>query len=253
MTALQFYQYFLYSYIGIALFVFVLLFWIPAPYGRHQRKGWGPQVPFLFGWIVMEIPALLGMFLLYFYSPKAFSVIPFIFLALWCIHYFQRTFIYSFIRRDRSRPIPLSVVLMGFTFNIGNAYLNGFYLFYIGSDYALTWLYDPRFLLGVCLFLVGWAINIQSDTILLKLRNPGEHGYKIPKGGFYRWISCPNYFGETLEWLGWAFLTWSPGGFVFAFWTFANLAPRAKTHHHWYQEKFNDYPQKRKAIIPFLW
>ncbi len=65
-------------------------------------------------------------------------------------------------------------------------------------------------------------------------------------------VSCANYFGEVLEWVGWAVLTWSLPGLTFALWTVANLVPRARAHHAWYQRTFPEYPAKRKAIIPFL-
>ncbi len=68
----------------------------------------------------------------------------------------------------------------------------------------------------------------------------------------YKYISSPNYFGEIIEWAGWAILTWSSAGFVFFIWTIANLFPRAIAHHKWYQNKFEDYPMNRKAIFPFI-
>jgi len=74
--------------------------------------------------------------------------------------------------------------------------------------------------------------------------------YKIPNGGLFRWISCPNYLGEIIEWVGWALATWSLPGMSFALWTAANLIPRAISHHKWYKTKFKDYPHRRKAIIP---
>mmetsp|Transcript_34298 Transcript_34298/g.90207 ORF Transcript_34298/g.90207 Transcript_34298/m.90207 type:complete len:87 (+) Transcript_34298:689-949(+) len=40
---------------------------------------------------------------------------------------------------------------------------------------------------------------------------------------------------------------------AFAFFTFANLAPRARHHHDWYRAKFDNYPQYRRALIPFVW
>ena len=89
--------------------------------------------------------------------------------------------------------------------------------------------------------------------ILRNLRKPDESGYRIPYGGLYRWISCPNYFGEIITWVGWAVATWSLPGLAFAVWTIANLAPRARAHHIWYREHFSDYPTERKALMPGVW
>ena len=36
-------------------------------------------------------------------------------------------------------------------------------------------------------------------------------------------------------------------------WTFANLAPRARSHHAWYHASFAEYPAERKALIPRIW
>ena len=60
------------------------------------------------------------------------------------------------------------------------------------------------------------------------------------------------FFGEIIEWIGWAIMTWSLSGFIFALWTIFNLLPRALKHHSWYKDKFSDYPKDRKAIIPKL-
>jgi 3-oxo-5-alpha-steroid 4-dehydrogenase 1 len=38
----------------------------------------------------------------------------------------------------------------------------------------------------------------------------------------------------------------------FALWTFFNLVPRALNHHEWYNEYFDNYPKKRKAVLPYL-
>ena len=68
----------------------------------------------------------------------------------------------------------------------------------------------------------------------------------------YRFISCPNYFGEIVQWGGWALMCFNIGGLAFFVWTAANLVPRAFANHRWYREKFADYPPGRKALIPFL-
>ena len=98
----------------------------------------------------------------------------------------------------------------------------------------------------------GDALDLRADSILRNLRTPGESSYKIPRGGLYERISCPNYLGEILEWLGWALATWSLAGLAFAVYTIANLGPRAISHHRWYQREFDDYPGDRKALIPYL-
>ena len=103
------------------------------------------------------------------------------------------------------------------------------------------------------LFVLGWGMSTWADTVLLHLRKPGETGYRIPRGGLYRWVSCPNYLGKILEWSGWALATWSWAGLAFAVYTFANLAPRAMLNHRWYRATFPDYPRDRKALIPLVW
>ena len=148
--------------------------------------------------------------------------------------------------------MPISVVVLAVIFNTVNCLLNGIWLFQINNGYGLTWLTDPRFIVGIGLFAIGMTININSDNILFSLREDGSTGYKIPRGGLFDKVSCPNYLGEITEWLGFAIATWSLPGSPFAIWTFCNLAPRAFTHHRWYKEEFPDYPTNRKALIPFL-
>jgi protein-S-isoprenylcysteine O-methyltransferase Ste14 len=133
-----------------------------------------------------------------------------------------------------------------------NATFNGFYLGTIEPMYTPEWLMDPRFIIGMLFVVSGFIINIQSDSILINLRKPGETGYKIPKGGMYRFVSCPNYLGEIMEWTGWAIATWSLPGLAFALWTAANLIPRALDNHRWYHSKFEDYPAERKAVLPYI-
>ena len=102
------------------------------------------------------------------------------------------------------------------------------------------------------LFLIGAYINNQSDTILINLRQGSENGYKVPFGGMFRYVSCPNHLGEIIEWIGFAILTWSLPTLAFALWTVANLLPRAIEHHKWYHKNFKEYPKNRKAIIPYF-
>jgi steroid 5-alpha reductase family enzyme len=142
------------------------------------------------------------------------------------------------------------IAAMGCAFNLGNAYLNGRWLFAFGPERAAVWLFDPRFLSGLALVGMGFAMHARADHQLARLRAPGETGYRIPRGVLFEQISCPNYLGEVVEWTGWALAAWSWPALSFAVWTAANLVPRALTHHRWYRETFPEYPAARKAIVP---
>ena len=233
--------------------VFVTLFFVSAPYGRHSRRGWGALIPNRLGWLIMEAPSALGFALLFWTGSAAKNEVMLIFLCLWEAHYIHRAFIYTFSITEGTKQMPALVMFMAFGFNIGNAFVNGWYIFSLSGGYPAEWLKDPRFLLGISIFLAGYGINRWADFKLRRLRKPGETGYSIPYGGLFRWISCPNYFGEIIEWAGWAIATWSLPGLAFAVWTFANLAPRARAHHAWYRQRFPAYPEERKALLPGLW
>lgn len=238
--------------IGIAIPTAVALIWLTAPYGRHARGGWGPTVPNRVGWILMELPACVGFAVIFFLGAHALELAPLVLLGIWQIHYVHRTFIFPFRLRATGKRMPLAIPGMAIVFNSLNAYVNARWVSHLG-DYGTEWLTDPRFLIGTAVFLTGLGINLHADTVLIHLRKPGETGYKIPRGGLYRFVTCPNYLGEILEWIGWAILTWSLAGVAFAIYTAANLAPRAISNHRWYLEKFGDeYPKARRALVPFL-
>lgn len=238
--------------IALAVLTFVSLFFITAPYGRHGRGGWGPEVSQRLGWVLMELPACVLWIGIYAFGTHAWELAPLALLAIWQVHYVNRTFVFPFRIKAEGKKTPLSIVLTAVVFNSLNAYVNARWVSEYGS-YATSWLYDARFLIGAAVFVAGFAINQHADWVLMNLRRPGETGYKIPRGGLYERITCPNYFGEILEWTGWAIATWSLAGLAFALYTIANLAPRARDHHRWYQSKFSDYPKERRALIPFVW
>lgn len=240
------------AWAALGVVVFIALFFVAAPYGRHARKGWGYTVNDKPGWVLMESAAPV-VFAVCYSLGKNVGVTGIIFLVLWEAHYFHRAFIYPFSLRGVARRMPLSVVSFGFFFNMMNGYLNGRYIFTFSGGYAVDWLKDPRFIIGVIIFITGFVVNRQADRVLHDLRKPGESGYKIPYGWFFRWVSNPNYLGEITIWLGWAIATWSLPGLVFAFWTVANLMPRARANHAWYKANFADYPPERKALLPGIW
>ena len=251
MLELEFHRWAIFIQLALAVFALLGVLLIIAPYGRHERAGWGPTLPCVFGWVVMELPAVLVFTFFFFTGDHSSDLVPLIFLGMWQVHYLNRTVVFPFRMRSGGRRMPILIPLLAVIFNTLNSYTNALWVGHLGT-YDAGWLLDPRFLFGAGLFFVGWIGNCYSDSILRKLRTPGESGYKIPKDGLYRWVSAPNYLCEILEWIGWAIATWSLAGVAFAVFTAANLVPRAFDHHRWYRQQFPEYPSKRKALIPYI-
>ncbi len=240
-----------YVWIAIALVIFPIVLHITAPYGRHTTKQWGALINNKLGWIIMESPSLLVFAGLFLFGSSKHNVVTWIFFGLWVFHYINRTVIFPFRLRTKGKKMPLAIVFMALGFNFVNGFINGYYLGSLAS-YPISWLTDPRFIIGMVMFLSGMAINWQSDNILIHLRKPGQTGYFIPQKGLFNYISCPNHFSEIIEWFGFAMMTWCTPALAFAVWTLVNLLPRALHHHRWYQSTFPGYPSKRKALIPFI-
>ena len=235
---------------AVAPFTFVTLLFIAAPYGRHAWGG-GPMLSARAGWMVMEVPAVVLMMAFFAIGTHQSDAASWAFLALFEAHYIHRAIIYPLRMKGKRKPMPLFTALGGSTFQVINVSLMGWWLFTLAPTYGTGWFADPRFLAGTAVFAIGFAINYRADTVLLNLRKPGETEYKIPFGGLYRFVSCPNYLGEIVEWAGFALATWSMPALAFALWTAANLVPRALTNHKWYRAQFPDYPPERRAVLPF--
>lgn len=240
----------LWSAIGIVAFLLTLR--VTPPFGRHSHGRFGPCIGNRVGWVFMESPALWCFTLVFLWGVSSDQPAAWLLWALWMVHYVNRGLVYPFRTRTAGKQIPLLVVVSGFGFQLVNGYLNGTALGALGDAYAVEWLSRPVFWIGLAVFATGWCINIWSDAILLRLRKPGDTSYRIPHGGLFNWVSCPNFLGEMLQWLGWSMMCWNLAALSFAVWTIANLVPRSLAHHRWYRQQFSDYPEHRKAVFPGL-
>ena len=200
----------------LAAVVYAALHFFEAGYGYLFDRRYGPPVPNRVGWMVMESPVFILMCVLWASSERMWQAGP---LALFCLfqaHYLQRAFIFPLLIRGKGR-MPLGIVLMGMVFNTLNALMQGGWIFYVSpADYYAGWFAQPYIYIGGALFVAGMAVNLHSDHIIRHLRRPGDTRHYIPRGGMFRYVSSANYFGELLEWVGFAVASWSWAGTVFA-------------------------------------
>lgn len=156
----------------------LLLAGVTAPYGRYSRGGWGPLVPARVAWIVQESPVLVVSLLCWRSRDEAVggARANAVLLALLCVHYFRRTFVYPLQIRG-GKPTPFSVAAMAFLFCLLNGYIQARSLTRF-SAYPPLWTSGPRFQFGVIVFFAGMALNSHSDAVLVALRKDGEGGYR---------------------------------------------------------------------------
>ena len=256
LISLESYNTFLVIMAGIALVVFIALYFVEAGYGYLFNPKFGFPVPNKVGWVLMECPVFFAMAALWWMSDYAVEAAPLALFLMFELHYFQRSFIFPMLMRGKSK-MPVGIVLMGMVFNTLNAVMQGGWIFYYAPEmgYYDGWMSKPFFYIGAAVFLFGMITNIHSDYVIRNLRKPGDTKHYIPKGGMFRFVSSANYFGEFMEWVGFAIASWSWAGVLFAWWTFANLGPRSASLYKRYEREFGEEftSLKRKRIIPFIY
>jgi len=239
-------------WIGIALALFPILLKIPAPYGRHSTTRWGLMISNRLAWFLMELPALAVFLFFVLHFAQFTNYVVLLASVLWTTHYFNRVIIFPLRIRTSGKKMPAVIMLFALFFNLVNGSVNGYWLGNFCPEFTWDTIVVLRIIIGFVLFLAGFVINQYHDRILIRLRKENKNGYQIPYGGMFRYISCPNFFGEILEWGGFAIVCWGLPSLSFLIWTCVNLIPRALDHHAWYRKSFADYPENRKAVFPFL-
>lgn len=236
--------------------IFIICF-IPVPYIIQKinlnafSAFHGPKISPALGWFIMESPNLVFPIVHILYADWIeVGWYNFLLLSMFLFHYVQRTVIYP-LRMQHQGQMSVWIILLGLCFTVVNAYLQTIGIYetkFMEEDLGIGLLG-----FGCAVFLYGFYVNYQSDAILLRLRKEFHGNKVVPTGGWFKYVSCAHYFGEMLEWVGYAIA--GQGSLfcvAFAVNTALNIGPRGLLKHEEYKKKFDDYPKDRKAIIPFL-
>ncbi|BFZ61818.1 hypothetical protein YB2330_002894 [Saitoella coloradoensis] len=252
-------------------FVAPVVFVIDAPHGRFSLQNSKLNIPGRWGWMLMELVSPLTFLSTYFSAPAiSGGLVNYVLVASYLLHYANRAVIGPVFRAPSMKPMHVSVFGSAVLFN----YINGLLLGAYFASSPRAHLPNTQVAIGRFLWTVGFIGNFYHDEILYSLRRPkqkGENqgdknaqdkeGYSIPHGGLYSLISVPSYFCEWIEWTGFALastpLSWAgalasaPLAFIAA--EVGAMLPRAWKTDRWYREKFGkDYPEGRKAVIPYV-
>ncbi|KAF8732220.1 hypothetical protein HU200_016195 [Digitaria exilis] len=175
--------------------------------------------------------------------------------AALAIHFLKRVLEVLFVHRySGSMPLDTAVT-------IGTSYLLSTVTL-IYAQHLSHGLPDPPVDLlypGVAVFAVGIAGNFYHHYLLSRLRaaaagggGGGDKGYKIPSGGLFELVVCPHYLFEIVGFFGFAMISQTLYALALATGTAAYLAGRSCATRRWYESKFEEFPARIKALVPFV-
>ena len=238
----------------LAIINLIVQFCTIIPYGRFDVGAGRCRVNQRIAFGLSDgIPGIVLFTLAYFMTGTRFNgAANIVMYCLFIIHYINRAIITPITNRHSRSTVVFWIPIVNTLVNALFHYVNADY---IGSaNFCQGYYFDPRFILGIIIMITGFIINRVADAQLICLReNYKDNSYKVPKGPLYFLISQPNYLGEMIEWFGWALLTWSLSGVVWFLFVASTHIPRARANHRWNQKEFDDYPKRRKALIPFIY
>ena len=111
----------------------------------------------------------------FFMGPNADQSVPLFFLGVWMFHYTNRALVAPMLMRVQpgsTASFSLGVVIAGWATLFLHGYFNAAYLTQFGEQYTDAWFSDPRFQIGLVVYVIGFSLNVHSDSILRNLRAP---------------------------------------------------------------------------------
>jgi hypothetical protein len=187
----------------------------------------------------------------------------YVMISCWLAHYFHRGLITPLTMRYSSKDVDLGICLGGFFPNCIFSTLFALHISlmqYNNNESSFLYVKDPRFSIGIILFVLGFVGNRWSDYHLRSLREENQQEgdstkpkYVLPKAGLFKLCYCPNYFCEFVEWSGFAILTSSLPGVLWALFGLSTFLPRSLATKKWYLRTFfGEADENKAALFPFL-
>lgn len=230
-------------------------------------KDLGPQIL----WKTVFVLEYLGPLLLYplFYSRPGFiygdasnaprsewaSLVQLYALVAWSVHYAKRELETVFVHRFSNATMPFSNLFKNCGYYWGFAAWVAYFV-----NHPLFTPPGPEFVYGgMLIFYLMQLGNFMCHMTLRGLRPAGSRVRRIPFGGLFEFVSCPNYFFEIMAWVGFNFMTKTAAGMLFMTAGAVQMAIWAQGKHRRYIKEFDGkdgrdlYPNNRKMIVPYIY
>ena len=75
-----------FGWILLAIFTFILLQFIVAPFGRYTRNDWGATISNNLGWMIMESVSLISFLFFFLNGSLDKTITMWVLAALWSAH-----------------------------------------------------------------------------------------------------------------------------------------------------------------------
>lgn len=203
-------------------------------------------------------PILITLLLVFFREQIYGSNPPLLYvqkvgIAMALIHYLKREYETLFVHRFSNDTMPWTNIIKNSThYWILFGFL-AMYFFLHPAYTAPAWIENEMvYNIFFWKFMFCEYMNFNCHCILRDLRKPGTTERGIPKGNIFGYVSCANYFWESLVWLIFAIMSQVAGAYVFFFFSSGQMLSWALKKHRGYKKDFPNYSHHRKAMYPFL-
>lgn len=168
-------------------------------------------------------------------------------------HYGKRELETLFVHRFSNDTMPF--------FNVFKNSAHYWVLLGVGAMYFLlhpeytppAWASDTIQMGLFAFFCFVEFMNLMCHITLRNLRAPGSSVRGIPKGWGFDFVSCANYFWESLAWLTFSISSQCAGSYLFWAVSTGQMLDWAIKKHKRYRKDFGEkYPKGRKAMFHFL-
>eukprot|EP00658_Telonema_sp_P-2_P036313 TRINITY_DN26299_c0_g1_i1.p1 TRINITY_DN26299_c0_g1~~TRINITY_DN26299_c0_g1_i1.p1 ORF type:complete len:292 (-),score=52.87 TRINITY_DN26299_c0_g1_i1:127-1002(-) len=144
--------------------------------GGSWDIGWlyGPGIPTKMAWVIQETPAFAICGILFLEAIDELGLAQRVVCLMFLLHYFHRSFVYPLQIRG-GKPIPILLCICAIAFCSANGYIQGRAITQFTPHLqSASWAFDPRFILGSFVFLLGRNVNLHSDDVLRNLRSSSD-------------------------------------------------------------------------------